>query len=330
MTSKWMERFEQSYVFIELPPRPAHLQPEHGVPGQVRPLPGEHAERVPAVALQHLPAAEVLPADPEQMDELYGLGDPIWQNYWTMAVIDSTNLLMQQLSTPSAGYHGKEPVRHAGCTCPRQPAGQRPHRDRPPRPRCIAPMKLNVRLHRRRLRAARPRPQHVHASTTRPATTTSHRRSTRSVTSGTRRGDAALTTSETNFLGVDRGSDALAYSLPYYMTFNKELAPLFGACGPRTTAAYAASLVKLGDGTARVLPPHVRRAARTTSTGSTTRRRRRCRSTTTATRCRWTKVEADPAWGTRFYARVSRDGVLHRQLQPGVRDVQPGLPPGLG
>ena len=44
-----------------------------------------------------------LQLSPEELDEYYGLGDPIWQNYWTMAVVDSTNLLMQQLAIPAAG-----------------------------------------------------------------------------------------------------------------------------------------------------------------------------------------------------------------------------------
>src|SRR6185436_4210841 len=66
---------------------------------------------------------------------------------------------------------------------------------------------------------------------------------------------SALTTSETNFLGVDRGSDALKYSLPYYQTFDRELAPLFGSVWVEEKANFASNLVQLGDGTAQVLPP---------------------------------------------------------------------------
>jgi hypothetical protein len=59
----------------------------------------------------------------------------------------------------------------------------------------------------------------------------------------------ALTTSETNFLGVDRGSDALRYSLPYYTTFNLELAPLFNNFWLENTQFYSPMMAKQTDGT---------------------------------------------------------------------------------
>ena len=65
----------------------------------------------------------------------------------------------------------------------------------------------------------------------------------------------ALITSETNFLGVDRGSDALRYSLPYYLTFNKELAPLFGSYFTEAADYYAPSMGKTADGLATVQLP---------------------------------------------------------------------------
>jgi hypothetical protein len=69
----------------------------------------------------------------------------------------------------------------------------------------------------------------------------------------------AITTSETNFLGVDRGSDALRYSLPYYTTFNLELAPLFNNFWTENTSYYAPKVGKLTDGTGFVeLPVFIR------------------------------------------------------------------------
>ena len=69
----------------------------------------------------------------------------------------------------------------------------------------------------------------------------------------------ALTTSETNFLGVDRGSDALRYSLPYYTTFNLELAPLFNNYWTQNVAYYSPQMAKQSDGTALIqLPTYIR------------------------------------------------------------------------
>jgi hypothetical protein len=69
----------------------------------------------------------------------------------------------------------------------------------------------------------------------------------------------ALTTSETNFLGVDRGSDALRYSLPYYTTFHNELSSLFAGVWTQAPDTYAPRISKNSDGTGTVyLPPYLR------------------------------------------------------------------------
>jgi hypothetical protein len=111
----------------------------------------------------------------------------------------------------------------------------------------------------------------------------------------------AITTSETNFLGVDRGADALRYSLPYYITFNKELAPLFGNIWTENRGGYAGGLIKNADGTANVKPATYLKAEDyiagfvyppapiiPTAGGPIPQE----------------KVEAVPSWSTRFFSEV--------------------------
>jgi hypothetical protein len=108
MTTKWMERFNQSYVFSNFRRDRLTYSPSAVASGKF----GRFLGNIPNVYQQWLfnifYLAKYYQLTPEEMDKFYGLGDPIWQNYWTMAVIDSTNLLMQQLAVPSAGYHGKK------------------------------------------------------------------------------------------------------------------------------------------------------------------------------------------------------------------------------
>src|SRR5262249_32667652 len=111
MSAKWMERFQQSYIFANFRRDRLSYSPVTNV-YQAKFV--RYLEHIPNVYQQWLFDVYLLQKyyyyTSEQLDEVFGLGDPLWQNYWTMAVIDSTNLLMQQMSTPSAGYHGKDPA----------------------------------------------------------------------------------------------------------------------------------------------------------------------------------------------------------------------------
>jgi len=185
MSAKWMERFEQSYVFMNFRRDRLLYSPGQVFQGKfIRFL-----ENIPNVYQQWLFNIYYLQRyyylTPEQLDELYGLGDPIWQNYWTMAVVDSTNLLLQQLSTPSAGYIGKEPVStrwvHVPDNAPdniriQQPAAENDF---------IAKMKLNYGYTDVAYVPRGPGRSMFTLYATKAGTST--RRSTRSVTSGTRR-----------------------------------------------------------------------------------------------------------------------------------------------
>src|SRR5262249_42984372 len=154
-----------------------------------------------------------------------GAGDPLWQNYFTMAVVDSTNMLMQMLTTPSIGYHGKK----TGGKWELLPENKTKFRkkDTPTQTAYVNKMPTLGYNDFAYVPRGPGRAQYTQLDTN------GYDFYSRVNESGHFWDQilalSALTTSETNFLGVDRGADALRYSLPYYITFNNELAPLFGS-----------------------------------------------------------------------------------------------------
>ncbi|MCA2980031.1 MAG: zinc-dependent metalloprotease, partial [Myxococcaceae bacterium] len=254
MTSKWMERFNQSYVFSNFRRDRLQYSPSAVASGKF----GRFLGNVPNVYQQWLfniyYLVRYLQLSPEELDEFYDVGDPIWQNYWTMAVVDSTNLLMQQLSVPSAGYHGKR----SDGTWEYVPTGDALNRRLSPS--AEAALKTDIALP---ARGGYTDLAYVPRGPGRSMFTVFDSFGYDNFTRVNEAGHfwdvfaamLALITSETNFLGVDRGSDALRYSLPYYTTFNLELAPLFGNYFTQNPDYYAPMLAKNSDGTATVQLP---------------------------------------------------------------------------
>jgi hypothetical protein len=254
MTSKWIERFNQSYVFSNFRRDRLFYSPSAVASGKF----GRFLGNVPNVYQQWLFNIYFLTKyyqlSPEELDEFYGLGDPIWQNYWTMAVVDSTNLLMQQLAIPAAGYHGKRP----DGTWEYLPSGD--NLNRRLSPTAEGALKADIaRADRGGYTDLAYLPRGQGRSIYTVFDSFGYDNFSRVNEAGhfwdVYAAMLALITSETNFLGVDRGSDALRYSLPYYTTFNKELAPLFGSYFTETPENYAAMLAKNSDGTASVQLP---------------------------------------------------------------------------
>lgn len=255
MATKWMERFNQSYVFSNFRRDRLVYSPSAVASGKF----GRFLGNIPNVYQQWLfniyYLAKYYQLTPEEMDKFYGLGDPIYQNYWTMAVIDSTNLLMQQLAVPTAGYHGKK----ADGTWEYVPTGD-------PQNRRLETAAENA------LKTELAKPQNGAYSDIvyvprGPGRAMFTVYDTFGYDNFNRVNEAghfwdvyaaliALSTSETNFLGVDRGSDALRYSLPYYTTFNLEMAPLFNNYWTENATYYAPQLAKQADGTALVMLPN--------------------------------------------------------------------------
>ncbi|MBL8919372.1 MAG: zinc-dependent metalloprotease [Myxococcaceae bacterium] len=254
MTSKWIERFNQSYVFSNFRRDRLIYSPSAIASGKF----GRFLGNVPNVYQQWLfniyYITKYYQLSPEEIDELYGLGDPMWQNYWTMAVVDSTNLLMQQLSIPSAGYHGKRP----DGTWEYLPTGDALNRRLSDT--AEAALKADIaRADRGGFTDLAYVPRGPGRSMFTVFDSFGYDNYSRVNEAGhfwdVYAAMLALITSETNFLGVDRGSDALRYSLPYYLTFNKELAPLFGNYFTETVDYYSPMLAKNADGTATIQVP---------------------------------------------------------------------------
>jgi hypothetical protein len=247
----------------------------------------------------------------EQMEQYFGTGDPIWQNYFTMAVVDSTNKMMQQLATPSAGYHGK------------LANGNWIHltENRNDNGRIVDPNGKPGNLESSFIQNVKDK----YATSASPITEVVYvprgpGRSMYTLYDGngydffTRVNEVGhfwdqylalevLSSAQTNFLGVDRGADALRYSLPYYMTFNKELSNLTMGVWTDDHSRYAGSLLKTGNGEATILPQQFLRAenylkgfdypppAVTPVDGN-------------GNTVPLDMIEASPSWGTKFYTEV--------------------------
>lgn len=255
MTAKWIERFEQAYVFENFRRDRLTLSPDAVVNRKF----GRYLGNVPNVYQQWLfnifQLAKYYELTPEEMDKYYGLGDPIYQNYWTMAVMDSTNLLMKQFTIPSAGYHGKK----ADGTWEYVGTGDLQNR----RLDAAAEQSLRTRLVTSGYSDIVYVPRGPGRNMFTVYDTFGYDGFSRVNEAGhfwdVLSAMLALITSETNFLGVDRGSDALRYSLPYYLTFNLELAPFFNNYWTENTSYYSPNLAKQTDGTAFVqLPNYIR------------------------------------------------------------------------
>ncbi len=258
MSSKWIERFEQTYVFSNFRRDRLIYSPQTVASGKF----GRYLGNIPNVYQQWLFNMywyqHYYSYTTDQMDQYFGIGDPIYQNYWTMAVTDSTNLLMQQLAVPQAGYYGQK----TDGTWEYVATGDAQNR----RLDTTAETALVARL---KTSAGGGYADALYLPRG-PGRSMYTVFDTQGFDNFTRVNEAghfwdvyaamlALTTSETNFLGVDRGSDALRYSLPYYSTFHKELASLFGNVWTQNATAYAPRILKNTDGTGSVyLPPYLR------------------------------------------------------------------------
>lgn len=256
MTHKWLERFDSTYAFLNFRRGKLSYSPEAAASRKF----GRYLGNVPNVYQQWLfnihYLAKYYELSPEEMDKYYGLGDPIWQNYWTMAVVDSTNALMQQLSIPQAGYQGLR----ADGTWEYVPTGDPTNTRLQP----AAENSLITDLHTRGYTDVLYIPRGPGRSMYSMYDSFGYDGFDRVNEAGhfwdVYAAILALITSETNFLGVDRGSDALRYSLPYYLTFNKELSGLFNAYWTEDTAYFSGAVAKQADGTGYVQLPIFLRA----------------------------------------------------------------------
>ena len=254
MTHDWLDRWENYYVFTNFQRDRLDWGPNNVLSRSF----GRYMSNLPNVYQQWLFNLyfyqQAYGLTQAQMEADLGTGDPITQNYWTMAVVDGTNFLLQQMSRPSAGYYG------------RQPNGEWVH------------LTQNVIDNSRLATPALETALSTYVTGTLGYTDMVYlpRGPGRSMytlfDSAGYNGlpyervkevghffdqyasMLAISASETNFLGVDRGADALKYSLPYYITFPKELAQVYSGVWTQTNGAYAPQLVKQANGLATVIP----------------------------------------------------------------------------
>lgn len=239
----------------------------------------------------------------EEVEESLGLGDPMYQNYFTMAVFDSLNLALGSLSTPAPGYYGK-------------PQGQG-HWVRLAENNTLS-SQLDPGAESALIAsvsgAGKPYQDVIYV----PRSETSRPQYTRFQAEGydffTRPEEVgyfwdqyafmqAVTASSTNFLGVDRGSDALRYSLPYYLVFNKELARTYQAVWTGDTDKIAASVAKTGDRLGTVIPPTLVNAADYVE-GFVYPPARPLPVDSTGTPVAAEPIMSTPSWGTRWFSEL--------------------------
>lgn len=253
MTSKWIERFNETYVFANFRRDKLSFSPVSAAAAKYN----RYIGHLPNVYHQWLfnifSLANNDKLTAEQLDQYYGLGDPIFQGYWTMAVVDSTNLLLQQLAVPSVGYHGKR----ADGVWEYVPSSDPTNRqlESAAEARLVEGLTTGPGAYTEVLYL----PRGPGRSMFSVYDSTGYDHFNRVDEAGhfwdTYGALLALTTSETTFLGVDRGSDALRYSLPYYLTFNRELGPLFADFWAGNSASFAASLGRGQGGAVQVRLP---------------------------------------------------------------------------
>jgi hypothetical protein len=259
MTQDWMQRYNENYIFSNFRRDRINFQPNSVLGSKL----GRYLDNLPNVYQQWLFNIFFIQSyyglTSEQMEEFVYVGDPMVQNYMTMSVVDSTNMLLQQLSTPSAGYHGKLATGGAWVHLDENNAQNSRLLD------------ANGRVGEREAKLIVDAKNsgrytdvvYVPRGPGRSQYTLFDNSGFDSFTRIDEVGHfwdqlgalQALTTSTTNFLGVDRGSDALRYSLPYYMTFNKELASTFSSVWTSEKGSYSPQLVKTANGEATVVPP---------------------------------------------------------------------------
>ncbi len=191
----------------------------------------------------------------QEMERYLGAGDPIFQNYWTMAVIDSVNHLMGELATPSAGYFGKDKTTGRWVHLEDNSSDNTRFSDGKEQAMKVslttgtgAPYSEIVYVPRGPGRSMYTLFESEGYDFYRRVNEVGHFWDQYGAL-------FALTQSETNFIGVDSGADQLRYSLPYYMTFHEELSRAASGVWLEDGTVLASKLVKTGNGLADVERP---------------------------------------------------------------------------
>ncbi|HYX90055.1 MAG TPA: zinc-dependent metalloprotease [Myxococcaceae bacterium] len=191
----------------------------------------------------------------DQMEQFFGRGDPILQNYWTMAVVDGINHLLDELSTPSAGYFGKRVDTGRWVHLPQNNA-ENTRFDPAAEDQLLAAITAGPNAEYSDLRYV-PRGPGRNMFTSFDTDGYDFFRRVNEMGHFWDQYGAlrALSTFEANFLGVDTTSDQTRFWLPYYITFRKELSRTVSGVWLEDNGRYASGLIKQADRLADVRRP---------------------------------------------------------------------------
>jgi hypothetical protein len=269
VTRDWLSRYEGHYAF-------SHFKRDRllfGVGGVLGRTYGSYLGNLPALYHHWLfnlfLAQRDTGATPEQLEAYLQGGDVLHQAYTTMAVFDGVNALLGSLSAVAPGYYGRLPAEAGGEGPERwvRLAHNAPDSARlPPAGEDALVQALTGPGGEGFTDVAYlPRGRGVRSPYT-LAAPDGHDFYARVQEVGhfwdQYAALTALTQSTTAFLGVDRGADALRYSLPYYLAFPEELSRVIGAVWTEDLAVLAPALVRGEGRLAAVVPPAHARAER--------------------------------------------------------------------
>lgn len=257
LTRDWLDRYNEYYVFSNFRRDRYSFSPQ----GVFRSKYGRFMAGLPNVYQQWLLAIwqyqDAYGWTTEQVHEWYSGPDPIYQNYWTMAVVDGINHLTAEMSQPSAGYYGKDAV-----------TGRWEHL----RENNTQNTRFNT-VDEENLRDAltsgmNPRFNEIVYVPRGPGRSMYTLFDNEGYDFWRRTNEVghfwdqlgaiyALTETDSQFIGVDRGADATRYALPYSLVFDKEIYGLFGGVWLQDGARFSSGLIRNGDGTARIQLPNM-------------------------------------------------------------------------
>lgn len=245
--------------------------------------------------------------NPVELEEQLRVGDPIYQAYFTMAVFDGVNTLTGTLSNVAPGYYGKVPASGT------EPASWKRLAENLPDASRLSDAE-EASLRSRVVGGTNPYADLVYLPRGKGVRSPYTLYDTTGYDFYQRVNEVghfwdqyaalnALSNSTTNFLGVDSGSDALRYSLPYYMTFDKELSRLYSGVWMENQDVFAPELVKVSEGLATVKRPSQINASKYIA-GFVYPPADPVALDGSGAPIVGEKVLAKPQWGTRYYTQL--------------------------
>jgi Met-zincin len=247
----------------------------------------------------------------DEMEQFFGRGDPIFQNYWTMAVVDGVNHLLGELATPSAGYFGKRVDTGRWVHLPQNNA-QNTRFDPTAESQLLAAITAGPNAeYSDLLYVPRGPGRNMYTSFDTDGYDFFSRVNEMGHFWDQYGALRALSAFEANFLGVDTASDETRFWLPYYMTFRRELSRTVSGVWLEDNARYASDLVRKPDRLVDVRPPTFVHAEDFISGFVYPAVPPPAAGPPVAPE----KIEASPTWSTRYFAQLNGMAFFNANLE---------------